>query len=281
MNKSYQCVIWIFTLFLMSNTFLGYAQQKIIEDGAIWKYYDKAEAPPIGWENSTEISAKWKTGPSGLGYGDSAVTTELNYGSNPKKKTIAYYFTKSFVINDPYKFILYELKVKKDDGIILYLNGKEILRKDMPFGDISHNTKATSLIVNGDMEAQLHKLILSPEDLNFGENIISASVHQGRESSTDLIFNLELIGNNDSEFLPLMLKERSIKNIELNAKVKELNYKLENEKKDLELNFAQQTKNSFKTALYIVGAILLLTVLGLASLFFEHKKKIQTKHKRN
>lgn len=237
-----------------------FPQTKIIAEGDVWHYYDKKEAPPKGWENSSEIIRTWESGVSGLGYGDSSVTTEIDYGGDPKNKYLTAYFSKEFTIDDPFEYIIYELRLEKDDGAVVYLNGREIMRADMPFGKIDHYTRATGLIVIGKMEARKHTITLLPEDLIAGKNIISVSVHQGKKTSGDLIFNMELIGNKSSEKLPLLLKERTIKNLNLDLKLTKYAHKQELEKKDLEYKLLEQSKESFGIYLYVVLALLFVTV---------------------
>lgn len=242
------------------------AQEKIISDGDIWKYYDGAIAPPPNWYQSDEITKKWKSGKSSLGYGDKVITTNISFGNDPSNKHTTAYFSKSFDIEDPFKHLFYQINITKDDGIVLYLNGNEIFRNNMPEGEIKHKTRAASLIVNNPMEAYLHTIILPPEDLKVGINTISASVHQGKKTSEDLIFNLELIGNHNPALLPLLLKERSFKDLKLDLRLKEFAHKQELENKELEYRLLQQKASNTKTYLSILVLLLLISIAALSYL---------------
>lgn len=236
-------------------------QEKVISTGEEWFYYD-AEAPlPTNWYTIKNIEAEWKKGISPLGYGDDIIKTKISYGGDPNNKHITKYFRKAFIVDDPHKYLIYKLKVQRDDGILIYLNGREIMRNNMPNGIITDSTKANSLVFNSSNEVIEYTKLLSPNDLVAGVNTISASVHQARESSSDCLFNLELIGSNDSEVIPLLLKEQTIDNLNLDLKLKELSHKQDLEKSNLQIEYINQTKNIFKVSL--IGLLLALVPLAL------------------
>lgn len=244
------------------------AQTKIISQGDEWQYYDDGKTPPIGWEKLNNSTSKWKTGVSPLGYGDSFVSTSISFGKDPQKKDIVKYFKKTFRIENPFEYIVYKINIHKDDGIVLYLNGKEITRIDMPDKEITNKTKATSLIISGEAEEYVHTIVLAPDDFTTGLNTIAASIHQGSPNSEDCIFSLELIGDNNYEMLPLLLKKRTMKNLCLDFKIKELKHKQELDKNKSKLEALEYSKNNIKTFLYIS---LILLLVGIAYVYHQFK----------
>lgn len=253
------------------------AQQKIIKSGDDWLYYDGKELLNANWMSSDQGVKLWKTGISPLGYGDDIVRTEIGFGEDPNKKQITKFFKKSFRIENPFNFLMYKLNVQRDDGIVIYLNGYEIWRNNMPQGVISGNTKATNLVFNTENEVKYITKILSPEDFVYGMNTISASVHQARAASSDCLFNLELIGTNNPEMLPVLLKEHSTQNVILKSKIEELNHKLETEKSSAQLDFMQHEKKTLWYALLILISILILLIVYVfyirINLFAKEKMK--------
>lgn len=237
------------------------AQQKIIKTGDDWLYYDDNELPSANWMNSDERTNLWKTGISPLGYGDDVVRTVISFGEDPNNKQITKFFKKSFRIENPFNFLMYKLNVQRDDGIVIYLNGYEIWRNNMPQGVITGNTKAANLVFNTENELTYITKILSPEDFVYGINTISASVHQARAESSDCLFNLELIGTNNPEMLPFLLREQSTQNVILKSKIEELNHKLETEKSNAQLDFLQHEKKNLWYALLILGSFLFLLIV--------------------
>lgn len=76
-----------------------------------------------------------------------------------------------------------------DDGAVVYLNGVEVYRQNMPDGPISFDTLASSPVG----EAQYVRGIrLSSEHLREGENVLAVEVHQAADPDTDMLFGLEL-----------------------------------------------------------------------------------------
>lgn len=237
------------------------AQQKIIKTGDDWLYYDGNELLSTNWMRSDKSTNLWKTGISPLGYGDDVIRTVISFGEDPDNKHITKYFKKSFRIENPFDFLMYKLNVQRDDGIVIYLNGYEIWRNNMPQGVITGKTKAANLVFNTENELIYITKILSPEDFVYGINTISASVHQARASSSDCLFNLELIGTNNPEMLPFLLREQSTQNVILKSKIEELSHKLETEKSNAQLDFLQHEKKNLWYAFLLLGSILfLLTV---------------------
>ncbi|WP_348714005.1 hypothetical protein [Tenacibaculum sp. 190130A14a] len=250
-----------------------FAQTKIIKFGDEWKYYDRKEPPESGWENSSRITSSWNIGSASFGYGNKQIVTNISYGDDPKNKITTTYFTKSFTIDDPYKYVLYRIQIEKDDGMVLYLNGREICRKDMPLGKITHDTKASRVIVSEEEEEFLHTVFLSPEDLNAGSNIVSVSVHQGQRISMDLFFDLEFVGSNDVEMFRFLAKERTIKNLNLSIKLKDIQYQQDYEKIIFEKELLKQKNSSYKVYLTVALVLFFVTVLGLIQVWKIYRVK--------
>lgn len=251
-----------FLLIIFIGVNLSLAQTKIISSGDEWTYYDDKDAPPEGWIDNNTLSRAWKKGASPLGYGDDDIKTVISYGDKKSKKDITKYFKKTFRIDDPYAFLVYELSIRRDDGIVIYVNGKEFLRDNMPEGEIDHQTEAVDLIMTKG-EKLKHSVLLFSDDLVTGLNTISVSVHQGKSTSSDCLFDLELVGDNNPELIPLLLKERTIKNLNLDLKVKELQHEQELENKDLQIELQTRSKKNSQTWFLIVGILLFLCLMGL------------------
>jgi len=243
------------------------SQEKIIKEGDSWLYFNDA-IPEDNWVSNNLNDKNWKTGVSPLGYGDDHIKTEIGFGNDANKKHITKYFKKSFRVDNPFEYIIYKLNVQRDDGIVVYLNGYEILRDNMPKGKITHTTTASNLVFSNENEKLRITKILSSEDFLYGLNTISVSVHQARQSSSDCLFNLELEGSNNTDVLPLLLKNRNTKNIVLSSKIKELSYTLEIEKKELQLEFVEHAKRNI---LYILAIVSFLLIVAIVFIFILRK----------
>ena len=89
----------------------------------------------------------------------------------------------------------------RDDGAAAYLNGKEILRSNMPQGNIRYDTLA-SLTVGGEEESAFQPFTVDPILLVEGKNVIAVEVHQTSRTSSDISFDFELRGKGSDENQP-------------------------------------------------------------------------------
>ena len=86
----------------------------------------------------------------------------------------------------------------------MYLNGKEVIRNNMPSGDIDYQSfSAQTAWENKNnginlYELFVHRHTIDPKNLVLGENILAAELHQCNDGSSDLGFQLELLGSNQS-----------------------------------------------------------------------------------
>ncbi|MFT4546628.1 MAG: hypothetical protein ACI9MB_000571, partial [Verrucomicrobiales bacterium] len=78
----------------------------------------------------------------------------------------------------------------RDDGAIVYINGAEVHRSNMPGGEITYLDYATRALL-GNEERQLDVITVQPSFLNQGENVIAVEVHQDAPGSSDMSFDLE------------------------------------------------------------------------------------------
>lgn len=162
--------------------------QNITSDIAQWNYLDTNVPPPDNWTSSISKPIGWKSGSAPLGYGDSGLATTINFGMESLNKYPTAYFHHIFHLSAPPTQANLTLNYIRDDGIALYLNGKEIVRNNLPDGLLTFNTLATSSVGGADESAILSSPI-SSSILNPGANVLAAEVHQSSTSSSDSRFN--------------------------------------------------------------------------------------------
>jgi methionine-rich copper-binding protein CopC len=167
--------------------------QTYIAPGASWKYLDNGSNQGTSWYGTSFNDGSWASGNAQLGYGDGDEATVISYGANSSAKYITSYFRKSISITDPTNFTGFTLRVKRDDGIVVYVNGVERYRSNMPTGTISYTTLASSAA--SDDGATWFSTSLATSVFASGTNVIAVEMHQNAGSSSDLSFDLELIGN--------------------------------------------------------------------------------------
>ncbi len=185
-------------LFGIASTFLNCVTTlavdvPLIPLGSTWKYLDNGSNQGTAWRASAFNDASWASGPAELGYGDGGEATVVSYGPSSSSKYITTYFRKTISIPDVNAYPGYKLRIKRDDGVVVYLNGTEIFRQNFGTGTISYTT-LTYASVGDTEEGQLLEALLRPDQFTNGNNTLAVEIHQSSGSSSDLSFDLELVG---------------------------------------------------------------------------------------
>ena len=169
------------------------AQTVLVPTGAVWRYLDNGSNQGTAWRAPTFNDGAWASGPAQLGYGDGGEATVVRFGPSASNKYITTYFRRAFTVVDRTAFSALTLRLLRDDGAVVYLNGVEVFRSNMPAGTIGYRTLASTAI-GGAAENTFVSATLSAGGLVNGANVLAVEVHQSSASSSDLSFDLELIG---------------------------------------------------------------------------------------
>jgi hypothetical protein len=135
--------------------------------------------------------AGWSNGPAQLGYGDGDERTVVGFGPNTGAKFITTYFRRAFNVSDPTAFSALNLRLLRDDGAVVWLNGSEIYCNNMPAGPITYATVASSSVPD---ETAFYPSPVNPGYLVFGNNVVAVEIHQSVGTSTDISFDFDLLG---------------------------------------------------------------------------------------
>jgi hypothetical protein len=167
-------------------------QKLIIPEKSEWKYLDDGSNQETQWRMPEFDDSTWNNGEGMLGYDTNNNTdfgTQISFGSNSSFKHVTYYFRKEFEVVDKDKYLELEIKLMIDDGAVVYLNGQEVIRQNMPGGDITYATFANVIV--GTLEISYH--LIDASILKNGTNVIAVEVHQCNRTSSDLRFDLKLL----------------------------------------------------------------------------------------
>lgn len=169
------------------------AQTSLIPAGSVWKYLDNGTDQGTAWRTPAFADSTWAQGPAELGYGDGGEATVVSFGPNSSAKYITTYFRKSFTVADASIFTGLTLRYRRDDGIVVYLNGVEVNRDNMPATAVGFTTPATAAAA--DDGNTWFSVSLPTTGLVTGTNVLAVEIHQNAGTSSDLSFDLELLGN--------------------------------------------------------------------------------------
>jgi hypothetical protein len=192
-HKTTKILMCIISLCLFSFSVKA-VSDTLVKANTSWKYLDNGSNQGTAWFSTSFYDASWASGNSELGYGDGDEATTVSYGGNAANKHITTYFRKTFTVTNPasYQSLFFELV--RDDGAVVYLNGVEIHRNNMPTGSILFNTLAT-VAIGGTDESAWNLVTFSPSMLVSGINTIAVEIHQSAITSSDISFNFRLIAN--------------------------------------------------------------------------------------
>ena len=158
-----------------------------------WKYNDLGvDLSLTNWVDSAFNDSTWQFGDAILGYGNSNETTTVSFGDSANNKHITTYLRHTFNSQDVTKFDSLIFHVLRDDGVVVYVNGQEVFRQNMPGGTIGFNTTASSA-VGGANETTYFRTAVANTLIN-GRNVIAVELHQAAATSSDLSFDMEVTG---------------------------------------------------------------------------------------
>ncbi|EJL73103.1 alkaline phosphatase PhoX [Chryseobacterium populi] len=170
-------LLTVAALALMTSS-VFHAQTFVFNKNSTWRYKDNNQAQVDQWKDANFDISTWSTGDGPLGYGD-PVTTSTNTGLTTA------YFAKDFTVNLASLSDNMELGVMRDDGIVVYLNGQEVLRDNMPTGVITFST-ASSTTIDGAAESVYNVFTIPKSKFVNGNNRISIELHNRTGQSSDL-----------------------------------------------------------------------------------------------
>ena len=159
--------------------------------GRKWKYEDSGKNLGTNWRGIEYDDAAWDSGPAPLGYGDDDIATVIEYGTNEASKHITAYFRTEFEVPENSGDAKMRMSLRCDDAAIIYLNGREVIRYNLPARGVNFWTLAVKTI-NYKQEKLFLDFAIDPAAVKPGRNVLAAEVHQRGRVSSDLIFDLKV-----------------------------------------------------------------------------------------
>jgi len=181
--------------------------------GSVWNYHTQNAAPAnspaaTDWKQpGYTMPAAWNTGALPVagggkyGFNSGQATCLKSSGAATScapgavTKYTAYYFrnTVNFTAAElSTTFQTIQLNVQRNDGIVIYINGVERARDNMPGGVPVFGTLASADIAVGATENFTFNL--SPAFFTAGTNTIAVEVHLRTNTSTNMSFDMQVLG---------------------------------------------------------------------------------------
>ena len=163
----------------------------VVAKGGNWNWRYAAGAPPTDWNSRTFDASNWNNGAAALGFGSTGLGTDIDTFATTSDRPRASYFTKSFQVSNSSKVTKLVLDTVADDGVVVYVNGVEVGRSNMPTGDITYLTFAPS--ARNTTTANSNPLVFDvPTSLLVdGTNTVAAETHLNYRGTRDMSFDLK------------------------------------------------------------------------------------------
>ena len=172
---------------LMLGSISSFSQTTIFDYATSWKYLNDGSDQGTAWYATAFNDAAW-TSATALFHVGEAGTTNL---TTLRQTT---YFRKTFTITNHSSYDDFTINLVVDDGAVIYVNGVEAARQNMPTGTITSATTASGQ-VNGGSESSSTAISISSSYFYEGSNVIAVEVHQASNNGSDMRFQMQLVGN--------------------------------------------------------------------------------------
>ncbi len=166
------------------------ASGTLVATGSTWSYYFSGTAPTGNWNTTGFDSSGWTTGAAPLGWGQSQLGTTL---TAPDPKPVTSYYRKSITIADASTVASVILSARADDGIVVYVNGVEVLRRNIDAGAVTSTTYANTAVSASTAVANPISVTVPGSAFVSGTNTITAEVHSNYRSTSSHSFELSAV----------------------------------------------------------------------------------------
>ncbi len=153
----------------------------VFNSGSSWSYNNPNTDQGSSWRTLTSPPmVNWvnATGTFGYGRGES-ITIPTGFITN--------YFLKTVNIVNPALYSTFNFTYSYDDGAVVYVNGVEVKRSNMPTGTIAYNSTA----LGGNFTTG-ETFSVPASAFVAGNNVIAVEIHQNFAASVDCFFDMSL-----------------------------------------------------------------------------------------
>ncbi|MDO5750323.1 MAG: fibrinogen-like YCDxxxxGGGW domain-containing protein [Rothia sp. (in: high G+C Gram-positive bacteria)] len=162
-----------------------------------WFYRTTISEPVASWNSASEDQWRadlpedqmWLSGKAPLGWGNAPVNTVVERQTEHYKQELGFYARRSVQLNSEQAASNLQLMTWADDGIVVYVNGHEVFRKNLREGHLSPHMYATAA---PDILAErvTEQVTVPAEYLHEGENVIAVQVQANWRRSPNVSFGM-------------------------------------------------------------------------------------------
>lgn len=176
------------------------SSSKLIGWNTSWSILNTKQGAEAGWNTEQFNDVKWGEINTPEMQAGAEVESEEeeehlflpSYGASKNNKIITSYFRRAINITNVNDYQSFQLSLRRDAGIIVYVNGKEVYRNNMADGLVTPTTLAST---DGIQERMSTLSTTIPKSVfHSGKNIIAVEIHKHSLKNPFNNFNLELVG---------------------------------------------------------------------------------------
>jgi hypothetical protein len=166
---------------------IGALPHGLVSADAVWRYDD----------TGADLGAAW----AGAGFDDSTWPVRRDATQSVRtalsgEGVITTYYRHTFELDRPPQFAAVLLRLRCSGGLLLHVNGAEVLRRNMPMGSVDYLTRGLSNDTGGGHPGPV-TFGLSSDLWRAGTNTVAAELHRGDPDEPAPRFDLEIVA-----FLP-------------------------------------------------------------------------------
>lgn len=139
----------------------------------VWRFEDSGADPGAAWRTTDFADETWGLG-AGLFYDEEAELPAAKNTPLAAGRSTYYFRTRFNLAGDP-AFKIISARPIVDDGAVIYVNGVEAARVNMPTGAVTHATQAAVAIPNATLATPFN---LSSSLFVPGTNVVAVELHQ-------------------------------------------------------------------------------------------------------
>ncbi len=167
----------------------------VIAAGSTWSYwFDNTTPVPTDWSSATFDASSWRSGAAPLGWGSGPIATNIDVPSGTTRALTSYY-RRTFDVTDVGAWTRYRLTTRADDGVVVYVNGTEVARVNLPSGTIGPNTYATAAPSTTSATDTPVVVDIPTSLLRNGTNVVTAEVHSNYRSTPSASFDASVVAS--------------------------------------------------------------------------------------
>jgi hypothetical protein len=162
----------------------------LVQPGSVWRWSADRAGWAAGWTGTGFDDSSWRSGSAVLGFGAAGVATNTDAPAPTSNRALSTQFRRAFSVADPADVSQVRITTRADDGVVVYVNGVEVGRANLPAGTLTGTTYATAAPrtsaaapLTFDVPAAL---------LRAGTNVVAVSTHLNYRGTPDTSFDLRV-----------------------------------------------------------------------------------------